>query len=182
MFESRSKRNKILDQFRKDEAFRKCLPENSDLKPESRMHFEHNESILSVVVGESGIGKSTEICGYAKELREKGLPVIYFSFPKNAGYKFEDALNSIFGTSDEAIISQTIEENYTKKGIVATIIIDNIHYAVNNGKLDEGLLTFLNVRFFRELKMAIIMLSSVNSVGYEIKNCIRYCLNFYCLC
>ena len=66
----------------------------------------------------------------------------------------------IFGTSDERIIIQTIENNYTKK----RIIIDNIHYAVINEKIDESLLT----------KMDIIMLASVNGAD----NCKNFFIFF----
>ena len=74
----------------------------------------------------------------------------------------------IFGTSDERIIIQTIENNYTKK----RIIIDNIHSAVINEKIDESLLT----------KMDIIMLASVNGAAYEIDNCKIFFIIFFLIC
>ena len=166
------KKKKILAKFEQNEIFQQYLPKKSaTLNPENRMKFELNESLLSIVVGESGVGKTTEICNYAQQLREKEYPVIYFSIPKNSGYKLENVLNLIFGTSDEELINRTIEENYTKKDKVPTLILDNIHYAMIDGKVDEGLLNFLNVNLYQGLKMAIIMLSSVNRVAYEIQKC-----------
>ena len=165
----------ILKQFKTNISHLDFLPRNSNsgetLKQEKRMNFEPNKSILSVVVGESGIGKTTEICQYVEELRKAELPVIYVSLEKNTNFKFEDFMKEIFGTSDRRIIIETIENNYTKKGIVPTLIIDNIHYAVINEKIDTGLLTFLNGQFYQGLKMAIIMLASVNGAAYEIDNC-----------
>ena len=67
----------ILHKFGKDDAYQMFLPKQTveNLKPERRMNFTPNQSILSVVVGDSGIGKTAEICQYAKELREAGHPV-----------------------------------------------------------------------------------------------------------
>ena len=94
----------ILKQFKKDKSHQKFLPKNTNsgetLKQEKRMNFEHNESILSVVVGESGIGKTTKIWRYADELRKGELPVLYVS-PRRTLTLFEDFMKQIFGTSDE---------------------------------------------------------------------------------
>ena len=122
---------------------------------EKRMNFSPNQPMLAVVVGESGIGKTTEICQYAKEIREAGHPVMYFNI----------------GTSDQDFIIETIDKNFTKKGKVPTFIIDNIHYASVDGKIDTGLLTFLNGQFYQGQQMAVIMLASVNETAYEIRNC-----------
>ena len=180
--ESREKnqKRKILNQFRNSKAFMRYVPAKSDgFHAENRMQFGHNQPTLSIVVGESGIGKTTEICTYAKELREQGHPVIYYSFQQKNVYKFEDFLISAFGTTDLNIITDTIGENYTDKGIFPTLILDNIHYAKKDGKIDEGLLTFLNVTFYQALKMEIIMLSSVNRVAYEIENCYFFVFFLY---
>ena len=80
-------------------------------------------------------------------------------------------MEKIFGTSDEQIIIETIRDNFTKKDIVPTLIIDNIHYAVINDKIDQDLLTFFNGQFYQGLKMAIIMLASVNGAAHEMNEC-----------
>ena len=174
-YEEYKTKQHILKQFKTNISHLDFLPRNSNsgetLKQEKRMNFEPNKSILSVVVGESGIGKTTEICQYVEELRKAELPVIYVSLKKKLNFKFKDFMKEIFGTSDERIIIETIRNNYTKKGIVPTLIIDNIHYAVINEKIDTGLLTFLNGQFYQGQKMAIIMLASVNGAAYEIDNC-----------
>jgi len=90
---------------------------------------------------------------------------------KDTNYSFKNLLEKIFGTSDEQIIIETIRDNFTKKDIVPTLIIDNIHYAVINDKIDRGLLTFFNGQFYQGLKMAIIMLASVNGAAYEMNDC-----------
>ena len=172
-YEKMLKEKGILHKFGKDDAYQMFLPKQTveNLKPERRMNFTNNQSILSVVVGNSGIGKTAEICQYAKELREAGHPVIYIHLSKETNYNFKALLEEIFGTSDKEIIIQTTENNYTKKDIVPTLIIDNIHYAVINDKIDQDLLTFFNGQFYQGLKMAIIMLASVNGAAHEMNEC-----------
>ena len=176
-FKEQSKTKMISDKFSEDDLFLRYLSHKSIeiLKPEQRMNFRPNEPTLTVVVGESGIGKTTEICHYAKELREAGHPVLYYTVEENP--KNNDFLYKIFGTSDTDMIMNSLEENFTKKNIFPTLIIDNIHHAVIDGKIDEGLLTFLNGKLYQGLDMQIIMLSSVNGAAYEMDNC-KFVLNF----
>ena len=144
---------------------------NLMVEKEKRMKFSPDESDLSVVVGESGIGKTTEICQYVQELREAGKPVIYVSLDCYTEYSFEKFLEEAFGTTNKDLIINTINKKYFKKDIVPTLIIDNIHYALTNGQIDTGLLTFLNGQLYQGLNMSVIMLASINQAAYEIRKC-----------
>ena len=168
------KKERILSPFFQDESFlnytnRAAKNFGGNMMDEKRMSFSQEQATLSVVVGESGIGKTTEICHYVKKLREIGHPVAFISL--NDKYNFEKFLEKVFGCSDENLILETLNENFTKKGKIAMFIIDNIHYAQVNGKIDPGLLTFLNGQFYQNLEMSVIMLASVNNAAYEIQNC-----------
>lgn len=163
-----------MEKFRSDESHLQLIPRNleaGNMIVEKRMSFSSDEPALSVVVGESGIGKTTEICQYVEEIRKTGHPVLYVSMVLDKNYTFAEFLNQTFGTSDRSLILKTIEENFTKKGIVATFIIDNIQYALVDDKIDTALLTFLNGHFYQRLKMSVIMLASVNEAAYEIQSC-----------
>lgn len=146
----------------------------SNIVEEKRMNFSANQPTLAVAVGESGIGKTNEICKYAKKIREAGYPLMYFNMYFEKNYSFTGFLEQAFGTSNINLIIETINENFTKKGKVPTFIIDNVHYASINGKMDTGLLTFLNGQFYQELQMSVIMLASDNETAYEIQNCIFF--------
>ena len=178
--EQNREEQKIEDRFYKNNAYQDFLPKKSfeAFKQEQRINFKPNESILAVMVGESGIGKTTEICQYAEKFSSEGHSVRYVNLDKNANYKFEELLKKIFGTSDEEMIIGTIRKQFTNKGKVPTLILDNIHYAVINEKIDQGLLTFLNGQLYQGLKMAIIMLASVNGAAYEIDKCNFFDLSF----
>ena len=121
---------------------------------------------LAIIVGESGIGKTTSICHYAKVLREQGYPVYYFTVQNGKDFSLESFLMKAFGTSNLEVIYNEIEKRYTSKGKTATFIIDNIHYCENDA---SAILTTLNTTFFQALKMNIIMLSSVNWFAYDME-------------
>ena len=164
-----------MEPFSKDERFLQTLNEaeknfGGNMLGEKRMGFSQQRKTLSVVVGESGIGKTTEICQYVKQLREAGHPVAFISLDTDYN-KFENFLFQVFGCSDKNLILETLYENFTKKGKIAMFIIDNIHYAQVNGQIDTGLLTFLNGQFYQFLQMSVIMLASVNNAAYEIQRC-----------
>ena len=178
------KKKRILSEFKNKERyikFLKLIPENlrDKIVVEKRMFFSPDEPTLSVVVGESGIGKTTEICQYAKQIREAGYPVLYVNLRLDTNYKFKDFLVQTFGTSDENFIIDTIYEKFTKKGKVPTIIIDNIHYALENVKIDKGMLTFLNGQFYQGLQMSVIMLASINEAADELQRCNFFHLIFH---
>lgn len=165
----------IVWKFKKDECHigflqKSLVAQEGNLKveKEERMKFSPDGSELSVVVGESGIGKTTEICQYVQELREAGKPVIYVSLDRHTEYSFENFLEKAFGTTNENLIIRTIRNHYFKKDIVPTLIIDNIHNALTDGKIDTGLLTFLNGQLYQGLNMSVIMLASINQDAYEI--------------
>lgn len=82
---------------------------------EKRMIFSPEQAILSVVVGETGVGKTTEICQYVKELREADHPVVYISLDEDRLYNFKEFLEEVFGTSDKTLILETLNENFTKQ-------------------------------------------------------------------
>ena len=126
------------------------------------------QNSLSVLIGESGIGKSSSVCKYARILREQGEPVYYVSLIKQDKPMTRDTfLMNLFGTEDFQKIYDVLEKNYTVKGKTATLIIDNIHYLQHNGVLCSSILSTLNLGFFQMLKMNVIMLSAVNDFAYK---------------
>lgn len=167
----------IIKNFEKDKSFMTLsTPKNYEPLTEQRIIMPDGP-LLAVVVGESGIGKTTEICVYARTLRKECKPVIYVNMSKdldkNASFSFENFLQETFGTNDKKSIVKVIYENYTEKNIVPTLIIDNIHRCLNSdGKIHEKLLDFLNTTCFQQLRMAIIMAASINSAAYEIEKSI----------
>ena len=124
---------------------------------------------LIVLIGESGIGKTTSVAKYSKILREQGQPVYYLSVDKTDKKTLTKSsfLMRAFGTDDIEQICDVIYKNYTLKGKKATLIIDNIHYLQNNGVLCSSILTTINNQFFQGLNMNVIMVSSVNDFAYR---------------
>lgn len=164
------RKKNLKNNFEKDESFNYFSSNSFMPLDEERIHFPI-EPLLSVVVGQSGIGKSTEICEYAKTLRKNKNPVRYINMKENIPFSFEQFLRETFGTDDMAQIIQIIIENYTKKNVVPTLIIDNIHRCLDpKGKIHGTLIDFLNTTCFQQLQMAVIMLTSVNAAAYEIEN------------
>jgi len=166
----------LIANFEKEKSFM-AFPTNKNYEPlsENRINIQEGP-ILAVVVGQSGIGKSTEICQYAKTLREKKLPVRYvnMSIDQDQAFSFQEFLQKTFGTPDENTIIKIIYENYTEKNIVPTLIVDNVHRCINSqGKIHEKLLDFLNTTCFQQLRMAVFMLASVNTAAYEIEQSIN---------
>ena len=134
------------------------------------------ENRLTVLVGESGIGKSTSVCKYAKILRQQGSPVYYFCMNKRdkKSMTISSFLMDLFGTDNLQQIYDVIENNYTSKGKTATLIIDNIHFCQNKGVFCSSILTTLNNTFFQRLKMNVIMSSSVNDYAYRMNYGIHF--------
>ena len=99
-------------------------------------------------------------------------PVLYISVNKDGGkFNRNKFYESNFGTSNTNEIVNTLSENYgIESKDCATLVIDNIDYCTDEkGKVDPGLLTFLNGQLYQGLKMCIILLSSINNIAYEIK-------------
>ena len=63
--------SKIRKNFYKSTSFLSYCYENHRIPPMKRIEIP-NQQILAIVTGESGIGKTTEICHLAKQLREGG--------------------------------------------------------------------------------------------------------------
>ena len=176
LLEKKFQENLILNKFQKSDDFIGPLKKaeiNGKIEIEQRIKITENKPILAVVVGENGIGKSTEICYYARELRNKGFPVIYVKLDKKKPFNYEKILSMIFGSSDETLISHFIWENFTQNNIIPTLIIDNIHLCIESEKqkIDEKLLTYLNGTCYQRLNMSIILLTSDNDAAYEIEKC-----------
>lgn len=180
-FKKKRQEKAILEKFRSNKKHLRFIERNLEagsMRVEKRMNFSSDEPALLVVVGESGIGKTTEICKYVEEIRKTGHPALYVNMSLNKTYNFAQFLDETFGTSDSSLILNTIEKKFTKKGIVPTFIIDNIHYARVDDKIDTALLTFLNGEFYQGLKMSVIMVASINEAAYEIQSCIFFSIGF----
>ena len=166
-----------MDNFEKEKSFLNMLsPNNYEALKEHRIIIPEGP-LLAIIVGQSGIGKSTEICQYAKSLRENHFPVRCVDMSKDPdhAFDFQQFLQKTFGTSDENDIIKIISENYTEKHVVPTLIIDNVHRCLNSqGRIHEKLLDFLNSTCYQKLMMSVIMLSSVNTAAYEIEESITY--------
>ena len=125
------------------------------------------ECSLLVIVGESGIGKSTALKEYAKKLRKENIPVMYISIERDKPFIFQSFLMDVFGTTNRNDFSNVIR----KFEMSPTLIVDNIQLAKNDdGTLNEKLLTFLNGFLMQSLGMKIILLSSQNRIASEIKS------------
>ena len=148
------------------------LPKNYEPSPE-RISFDSKKPLFAIVTGESGIGKTTEICHYAKQLKDAGEPVIYWEArKKDKEYGFEKFIMHIFGTTDQSQIISTMNKNFALKGKIATLIIDNVHLCIDdNGKIDEPLITFLYYIGYQNMHMRIIMLASVTEAADIIEHC-----------
>jgi len=168
------KRN-LKENFEEEKSFMGfSTKQNYERLSESRINIPEGP-VLAVVVGQSGIGKSTEICAIAADLRAKKWPVNYVDIIKDPdhAFSFPEFQQKSFGTTDEKAIIKIIYENYTEKKIVPTLIIDNIHRCLNSqGKIHEKLLDFLNHICYQRLSMRVIMLASVNTAAYEIEESI----------
>ena len=126
------------------------------------------------MVGESGIGKTTSVMAFAHKLHQKGQPVIVTSLEKNQKFDLEAFLIKVFGTNDRDLLETVLQNEFISKNKIPLLIIDNIHYALDeNKKINEQLLTCLN-NFYQRRQLSVIMLSSVNNSAYEIMNCIFF--------
>ena len=168
--QNKIKEELIVESFSKSQTLKDFLIVENDPIIIERIPINKSAPTLAIVVGESGIGKTTSICKYAKQLRDEGVPVLYYWADKKKEYDFNKFLKQNFGTSNDDEIYDILRKLYKgKTKIPATIIIDNIHVCtVEKNKIDPGLLSFLN-KLHQGLKMSIILLSSVNKVGYAIK-------------
>ena len=130
---------------------------------------------LTIIVGESGIGKSTAFKEYAKKLRKENLPVMYISIQEGKPFIFDSFLLAVFGTTDGNQFSKEISTFSNS----ATLIIDNIHLAkYQDNTLNTEFFTFLNQYLMQTLGMRIIMIASQNSVAYDI-NLSKFLILFY---
>ena len=165
-------KRKLMDNFEKEKTFLNMLAtENYEAHKEQRIVIPKGR-LLAIIVGQSGIGKSTEICQYAKTLRENNLPVRCVDMSKDPdnAFDFNEFLQETFGTADKSSIIKIISENYTEKHVVPTLIIDNVHRCLDSkGRIHQKLLDFLNSTCFQKLMMSVIMLSSDNTAAYEIE-------------
>lgn len=125
---------------------------------------------LIVLIGESGIGKTASISAYAMILRSQGHPVFYYSLsksPEKAAITLDTFLQGAFGKCEIEEVCEIIEKLYCSKGITPTLIIDDIHFCQNDGKLASDVLTTINKLFYQRLELNIVMLSSVNKFAYR---------------
>ena len=125
-----------------------------------------DQAFLTIIVGESGIGKSTAFKDYAKKLRTGKFPVNYVSIEPKKPFFFDTFLKDVFGNTDRTNFSNVIK----KFSSTATLIIDNIHLAkYPDGTLNTELFVFLNGYLMQSLGMRIIMLGSQDRMAYEIR-------------
>ena len=111
---------------------------------------------------------------FAHKLHQKGQPVIVTSLEKNQKFDLEAFLIKVFGTNDRDLLETVLQNEFISKNKIPLLIIDNIHYALDeHKKINEQLLTFLN-NFYQRRQLSVIMLASVNNSAYEIKNCIFF--------
>lgn len=129
---------------------------------------------LTVIVGESGIGKTTEALHYARQLKENQFPVIFYEAKQKENWKFPNFLNETFGIDDKDMIKMVVRD-LKKQGKTSTLIIDNIQLMTDSsGKIDKTLLRFLNATCYQALEMSVIMISSVHESAYEIERCMFF--------
>lgn len=117
---------------------------------------------LIVLIGDSGIGKTSSICLYAKILRKEGNPVYYYSFrkPEKEDISLSTFLKDAFGTEKPEEVIDAISNIYSKKNMTPTFIIDNIHFCQNEGELASPIFNFINDTLFQKLRLNVVMLSS----------------------
>ena len=122
---------------------------------------------LTIIIGESGIGKSTAFKDYAKKLRKENLPVMFISIIEGKLLAFDSFLLNV-RTTDRTKFSKVIRTFSNS----ATLIIDNIHLAkYKDDTFNTQLFAFLNLYLMQTLGMCIIMIASQNSVAYDIEMC-----------
>ena len=73
----RSQSKFIVDRFTVSKDFEDFLIANPDPIITKRIKIPKNKPSLAIIVGESGIGKTTSICHYVQELRADNKPVLY---------------------------------------------------------------------------------------------------------
>ena len=161
----------IYDRFMTDEANLNTtikIPHLNDTAGFLQANGFLERADLTVIVGESGIGKSIAFIEYAKKLRKENRPVHYYSLDEKKDFHFESFSKDIFGTTDRTNFSKVLNKLPSK----ATLIIDNIQLAKypEDGTLHKELFTFLNGYLMQMLGLRIIMLSSQNRVAYEIES------------
>lgn len=168
----------LSENFSKNQLYEDHLVAENDPIIIDRIPINKNEPTLAVVVGSSGIGKTTSICKYAKQLRDEGTPVLYISADKDKYYDKKTFLQENFGTSKKNEIYGILKKLYKgKTQSPATIIIDNIHFCkIEKNKIDPDLLTFLH-KLHQGLKMSIILLTSAHNAGYGIQSGNIYFIN-----
>ena len=176
IFNKQDLEKQILDKFENSTTFfkndKKSKNQFVELEdPESfgikRLNLPSNPTEgLTVLVGESGVGKTTSVCKYAKNLRDNGYPVYYYTLRDKNENTTRNLFIQAFATDDLEAISEVIIKNYTSKGKTATFIIDNIDYCEKDGQMGENTLIPLNVIFYQRLGMNVVMLSSVNQFAY----------------
>ena len=168
----------IVNKFEKNAKFITFSRKMTDLIEIDRLRLPKapQSQSLVVLVGESGIGKTTSICNYAKLLREKGFPVYYIYLnkgPKN----INTFLMENFETENLNEIGDIINKNYNNQNKIATLIVDNIHVCQKDGELFSDILTTLNNTFCQDLKMNVIMVSSQNEFAYKMNRGIIIIIN-----
>ena len=169
----------IIEQFTKTTLYADFISRGNitdDPFIKSRLQIDKKVPTLAIVIGESGIGKTTSICKYVEGLRNSKdpVPVMFISVQKDpTKFNLKDFYESSFGTNDTVKIYETLRKLFGDREKTnkdpATIIIDNIQYCRDeNGKIHSGLLTFFNNILYQGLGMSIILTSSVNNAAYEI--------------
>ena len=94
--------NFIVQQFTSSEEHQNYLINDPDPLISERIKISKNTAALAIIVGESGIGKTTSICKFVQELRDNHKPVLYISVKKGSEdiFNLDQFYKDNFGTSN----------------------------------------------------------------------------------
>ena len=94
--------NFIVQQFTSSEEHQNYLINDPDPLISERIKISKSTAALAIIVGESGIGKTTSICKFVQELRDDHKPVLYISVKKGSEdiFNLDQFYKDNFGTSN----------------------------------------------------------------------------------
>ena len=152
---------------------------------ENYLKINKENPTLSIVVGESGIGKTACLCKLAQTLRKEGHLVYFISPEKTKKFDVNIFFLKYFGINNSDEISKQLVKNFYSQVSdnantrndrkTPVLIIDNIDYCKDgDGKIDSTLLTFLNNNVYQQVPMSVIMVTSNDRIAYEINDGISY--------